>query len=88
LKTLLVRTLDQWRDWLTEHHASESEVWLIFHRRHTASPTVASINYKDALDEALCFGSVDSLIKRLDDRAGGGSHESSRRGERTAGGRL
>jgi uncharacterized protein YdeI (YjbR/CyaY-like superfamily) len=33
-----------------------------------AAPGVASIDYKDALDEALCFGWVDSLIKRLDDR--------------------
>jgi uncharacterized protein YdeI (YjbR/CyaY-like superfamily) len=65
MKTLLVRTLDQWRDWLTEHHALVSEVWLIFHKRHTG---VASIDYKDALDEALCFGWVDSLIKRLDDQ--------------------
>jgi uncharacterized protein YdeI (YjbR/CyaY-like superfamily) len=65
MKTLLVRTLDQWRDWLTDHHGSESEVWLIFHKRHTG---VASIEYNDALDEALCFGWVDSLVKRLDDR--------------------
>ena len=65
MKTLLVRTLDQWRDWLAKHHASESEVWLIFHKRHSADP---SIDYEDALDEALCFGWVDSLIKRLDDR--------------------
>jgi uncharacterized protein YdeI (YjbR/CyaY-like superfamily) len=65
MKTLLVRTLDQWRDWLTEHHASESEVWLIFHKRHTL---VESIAYNDARDEALCFGWVDSLVKRLDDR--------------------
>jgi uncharacterized protein YdeI (YjbR/CyaY-like superfamily) len=65
MNTLLVRTLDQWRDWLTEHHASESEVWLIFHKQHTG---VASIDYKEALDEALCFGWVDSLVKRLDDR--------------------
>ena len=50
MKTLLVRTLDQWRDWLAKHHASVSEVWLIFHKQHTG---VASINYKDALDEAL-----------------------------------
>jgi uncharacterized protein YdeI (YjbR/CyaY-like superfamily) len=62
MKTLLVQTLDQWRDWLSEHHASESEVWLIFHKRHTG---IASIDYKDALDEALCFGWVDSLVKRL-----------------------
>lgn len=65
MKTLLVRTLDQWRDWLAKHHASESEVWLIFHKRHTG---VTSIDYKDALDEALCFGWVDSLVKRVDDR--------------------
>jgi uncharacterized protein YdeI (YjbR/CyaY-like superfamily) len=65
MKTLLVRTIEQWRDWLTLHHDSESEVWLIFHKRHTG---VASIPYEDALDEALCFGWVDSLIKRLDNR--------------------
>ena len=65
MKTLLVRTLDQWRDWLAKHHASESEVWLIFHKRNTGA---AAIDYKDALDEALCFGWVDSLVKRLDDR--------------------
>jgi uncharacterized protein YdeI (YjbR/CyaY-like superfamily) len=65
LKTVLVRTLDQWRDWLGEHHASAPEVWLIFHKRHTG---VESIEYADARDEALCFGWVDSLVKRLDDR--------------------
>ena len=65
MKTLRVRTLEHWRDWLTEHHSSKSEVWLIFHKRHTG---VASIDYKDARDEALCFGWVDSLVKRLDDR--------------------
>lgn len=65
MKTLLVRTVDQWREWLDKHHASEPEVWLVFHKRHTG---VGSIDYKDALDEALCFGWVDSLVKRLDDR--------------------
>lgn len=65
MKTLLVRTVAQWRGWLARHHASESEVWLVFHKRHTG---VASIDYKDALDEALCFGWVDSLVKRLDER--------------------
>ena len=65
MKTLRVQSVDQWRDWLDEHHASESEVWLVFYKRHTG---VASIDYRDALDEALCFGWVDSLVKRLDDR--------------------
>jgi len=65
MKTLRAQSVDQWRDWLDEHHASESEVWLVFYKRHTGVP---SIDYKDALDEALCFGWVDSLVKRLDDR--------------------
>jgi len=65
MKTLLARTPAQWRAWLARHHASESEVWLIFYKQHTG---VASIDYQDALDEALCFGWVDSLVKRVDDR--------------------
>lgn len=65
MKTFQARTLDQWRKWLAKHHAMESEVWLIFHKKDTG---VASIDYKDALDEALCFGWVDSLIKRLDEQ--------------------
>jgi len=64
VRICLARTVDQWRRWLHEHHDSESEVWLVFHKVHTG---VASIAYLDALDEALCFGWVDSLVKRLDD---------------------
>jgi len=65
MKTFLAHTVDEWRDWLAEHHDSVPEVWLIFYKRHAA---VSSINHKDALDEALCFGWIDSLVKRLDDR--------------------
>ena len=56
--------MEQWRKWLSEHHDSESEVWLVFHKCHTGR---ACVDYDDALDEALCFGWIDSLIKRLDD---------------------
>ena len=65
MKTLSPKTVAKWRRWLAEHHDRESEVWLVFHKVHTG---VASIDYEDALDEALCFGWVDSLVKRLDDR--------------------
>jgi uncharacterized protein YdeI (YjbR/CyaY-like superfamily) len=65
VKTFRARSVDEWHDWLDTHHASESEVWLVFHKQHAG---VASIARMDALDEALCFGWVDSLIKRLDDR--------------------
>ena len=65
MKTFHARNTNEWRQWLAAHHDSESEVWLIFHKQHTG---MASIAYQDALDEALCFGWVDSLVKRLDDR--------------------
>lgn len=64
LKTLDVRDCEQWRDWLAKHHDSESEVWLVFYKRQTARPSIA---YDDAVNEALCFGWIDSLVKRLDD---------------------
>jgi uncharacterized protein YdeI (YjbR/CyaY-like superfamily) len=63
-RTLDVCSRQHWRDWLQEHHASEAEIWLVFHKRHTLR---TSISYDDALEEALCFGWIDSLIKRLDD---------------------
>jgi uncharacterized protein YdeI (YjbR/CyaY-like superfamily) len=64
LKTVEAQTSAEWRAWLAKHHDSESEAWLIFHKRHTGQPSIA---YEDAVDEALCFGWIDSLIKRLDD---------------------
>src|SRR5712671_545486 len=64
MKTYDAGTVARWRKWLAAHHASEPEVWLIFHKQHTGKPSVA---YLDALDEALCFGWIDSLVKRIDD---------------------
>jgi uncharacterized protein YdeI (YjbR/CyaY-like superfamily) len=64
MKTIEVQTASQWRAWLAKHHDSESEVWLVFRKRHTGQKSIA---YEDAVDEALCFGWIDSLIKRLDD---------------------
>ena len=64
MKTYDARTAERWHKWLEKHHDTESEVWLIFYKLHTG---VKSIAYQDALDEALCFGWVDSLVKRIDD---------------------
>jgi uncharacterized protein YdeI (YjbR/CyaY-like superfamily) len=64
LKTLEVTTRRQWRAWLTKHHASSPGVWLVFHKTHTGTK---SIPHEDAVREALCFGWIDSLVKRLDD---------------------
>jgi uncharacterized protein YdeI (YjbR/CyaY-like superfamily) len=62
--TLELRTRQQWRRWLSKHHASSPGIWLVFYRKHTR---VKSIPYEDSVREALCFGWIDSLIKRLDD---------------------
>jgi uncharacterized protein YdeI (YjbR/CyaY-like superfamily) len=53
-----------WRRWLERRHASSTGVWLVFHKQHTGLP---SIDYDDAVREALCFGWIDSLVKRLDE---------------------
>jgi uncharacterized protein YdeI (YjbR/CyaY-like superfamily) len=63
LATLDVRTLDQWRTWLRKHHASSPGIWLVCHKDHTG---VKSIPYEDMVREAVCFGWIDSLVKRLD----------------------
>src|ERR1700730_18418317 len=64
LKILEVETSEQWRGWLAQKQDSKAEVWLTFYKRHTGQPSIA---YEDAVNEALCFGWIDSLIKRLDD---------------------
>jgi len=64
IRTLEVNTRQRWRSWLEKHHASESEVWLVFHKLDTG---VKSLGYEDAVEEALCHGWVDSLVRRLDE---------------------
>jgi uncharacterized protein YdeI (YjbR/CyaY-like superfamily) len=64
MKTLDARTIERWRAWLDRHHASASEIWLIYHKKYTGN---ASLAYLDAVDEALCYGWIDSLVRRIDD---------------------
>jgi uncharacterized protein YdeI (YjbR/CyaY-like superfamily) len=54
-----------WRKWLEEHHATSRGVWLVFAKKHTKLP---SLSYDEAVQEALCFGWIDSLVKSIDDR--------------------
>lgn len=63
LELLDVRTRRQWRAWLAKHHASSPGVWFVLHKRHT---NVKSVPYEAFVREALCFGWIDSLVKRLD----------------------
>ena len=55
---------DDWRTWLEKNHSTKREVWLVFYKKHTEEP---SISYDDAVEEALCFGWIDSIVKRIDD---------------------
>jgi uncharacterized protein YdeI (YjbR/CyaY-like superfamily) len=64
LITLDVRTREEWRQWLAKHHASSTGIWLVRHKHHTG---VRSMSYEDLVREALCFGWIDSLVRRLDD---------------------
>ena len=64
VKTLHVTTREAWRAWLAAHHATETEVWLIFYKQHTGQPR---ISYDEVVEEALCFGWIDSLVRRLDE---------------------
>lgn len=50
-----------WREWLSDHHATEPEVWLIYHKGVTEG-----ISYGDSVEEALCFGWIDGLIRSID----------------------
>ena len=61
---IVVRNRPQWRQWLRKNHDKVREIWLVFFKGNKRGSTVS---YDDALDEALCFGWVDSLVKRLDD---------------------
>jgi uncharacterized protein YdeI (YjbR/CyaY-like superfamily) len=64
LATLHVTTRQEWRRWLATHHTSSPGVWVVRHKSHTG---VKAIPYEAIVREALCFGWIDSLVKRLDD---------------------
>ncbi len=55
-----------WRDWLKKHHRSEKSVWLIIYKKACKTP---SVYYPEAVDEALCFGWIDSKPNKRDDNS-------------------
>jgi len=62
-QTLYAPDRASWRAWLEEHYRSAPEVWLIYYRKASGKPRVP---YNDAVEEALCFGWIDSTLKGLD----------------------
>jgi uncharacterized protein YdeI (YjbR/CyaY-like superfamily) len=63
-KTVHVINRDEWRAWLAANFRTEREVWLIYYKKQSGQPRIP---YEVAVEEALCFGWVDSIVKRIDD---------------------
>lgn len=62
-KTLYVSDRRAWRAWLKQHHRTAPEIWLIYYKKHSGKPRIP---YSDAVEEALCYGWIDSLTKPVD----------------------
>ena len=63
-KTLRLTNRKDWRAWLKKHYKTEKEIWLVYPKKATGKPR---IEYNDAVEEALCFGWIDSIVKKLDE---------------------
>lgn len=62
-KTLYVSSRKAWRDWLKKHYRSGKEVWLIYFKKESGKPRIP---YNEAVEEALCFGWIDSTVRTID----------------------
>ena len=65
IETYYPETKQQWRAWLEENYLQKEAVWLILYKKNVNKPT---ISWSDAVDEALCFGWIDSVKKKLDEQ--------------------
>lgn len=63
-KKVYVKTREEWRAWLQKNHKRENKISLIRYKKHTGKP---SPTHMEAMKEAICFGWIDTTIKRLDD---------------------
>src|ERR1700752_2523524 len=65
-QTLYVTNPKDWRKWLKKHYKTEKEIWLVYPKKATGKPR---ITYNDAVEEALCFGWIDSIVKKRDEES-------------------
>ncbi len=65
-KTLYVTNRKQWRSWLSKHHKTENDIWLIYYKKQSGK---RRIPYNGAVEEALCYGWIDSLTKPRDEES-------------------
>jgi uncharacterized protein YdeI (YjbR/CyaY-like superfamily) len=62
-ETLYVTSRREWRRWLAHHHRHKNEIWLIFYKKATGTP---SISYDASVEEAICYGWIDGQLKSID----------------------
>jgi uncharacterized protein YdeI (YjbR/CyaY-like superfamily) len=62
-ETLYVTTREDYRRWLAKYHQTKKEIWLIQYKKATKKP---SIDYVQAVEEAICFGWIDGFEKSMD----------------------
>ena len=65
-ETYCPKSRTEWRKWLEKNHQSKQSVWLVYYKTSTK---VASLSWSEAVDEALCFGWIDSTKKTIDDES-------------------
>ena len=65
MRKRLFKNRDAWRAWLEGNHASAEELWLVYYKKATGKASVAQ---PEAVEEALCFGWIDSIVKTIDDQ--------------------
>jgi uncharacterized protein YdeI (YjbR/CyaY-like superfamily) len=63
IETFCPASPQDWRLWLQENHVSKPSIWLIYHKKKTNIP---SLSWSEAVDQALCFGWIDSVAKPID----------------------
>jgi uncharacterized protein YdeI (YjbR/CyaY-like superfamily) len=63
-KTFYAANRKQWRSWLAKNHRSEPEIWLLYYKKNSGKPRIP---YNDAVEEALCYGWIDSILKPNDE---------------------
>jgi len=62
-KLLYVRARKQWRHWLAKHHQNETVIWLVVRKKNSPQKR---ITLREAVEEAICFGWIDSQVKSVD----------------------
>ena len=63
-QTFYAATRTEWRKWLKKNYKTEKEIWLVYYKKTSGKPRV---EYNEAVEEALCFGWIDSTVRKIDE---------------------